>query len=209
MMHFDRVPRPRGWQTHVLAKGRQWLKTPGNRSKERPRDYWSNYRESLKHGFHELCGYTVHWAPVGTVDHFIPWNSVRGTRYAHQAYQWDNLRYALEWFNRDRGITDIPDPYTVLTDWFELLLPSLELVATSKVPANELTRVQSVLRWLGKHPNVINTREGYWSEYRTLSASGAPCIAFETLERRAPLLARALTKNPEFLHPADRKRLGL
>ena len=207
MMHFPKAPRPWGWQTHVLARGRKWLEVPGNRSRERPHDYWSSYRASLKSGFRELCAYTVMWTPVRTVDRYIPWKEVRDTRSAHLAYQGDNLRYSVEWFNRDREATPVPDPYEVQNVWFELLLPSLELVATPAVPAAELHRVQAALEWLGKHDNVISTREGYWLEYRSLDADANPCLSFEALTRKAPLIARALRKNPEYLHPADRARL--
>ena len=211
MMKFAPAPRPRGWQTHVLQAGRKWLAVPGNRDKERPRDYWSGknacYRKVLREGFRGLCGYTAMWAPVGTTDHYTPWAEVRGTPQAHKAYQWTNLRYAVEWFNRDRKATPVPDPYKVGDDWFELLLPSLELVATAKVPAAELPKVQAALQWLGKHDNVMSPRETYWIEYRTLDGSGNPNLSFEALERRAPLIARALRKNPAFLHPQDQARL--
>lgn len=213
MMRFGPAPRPRGWQTDVLQKGRKWLAAPGNRDKDRPHDYWSGkdacYRKALKAGFHDLCGYTVMWTPVGTMDHHTPWATVRGTRRAHQAYQWDNMRYSVEWFNRDRKTTPVPDPYIVEDNWFELLLPGLELVATDKVPAAELPKVQAVLRWLGKHDNVMGPREGYWIEYRTLDGNGDPNLSFEALERKAPLIARALrlAKNHRFLQPADRARI--
>jgi hypothetical protein len=207
MMRFALPPRPRGWQKHVLQKGRTWLAIPGNRDKDRPRDYWSNYRNALKTGFRDLCGYTAMWAPVGTTDHYIPWAKVRGSRKAHQAYQWSNVRYSVDWFNRDRKATQVPDPYTVGDDWFELLLPSLELVATAHVPAAEVKKVQDALFWLGKHDNVMSARETYWSEYRTLDGNGHPNLSFEALERRAPLIARALRANPAFLHPQDQARL--
>jgi hypothetical protein len=207
MMKFAPAPRPRGWQTHVLKKGRRWLAVPGNRAKDRPLDYWSAYRKALKKGFRDLCGYTAMWAPVGTTDHYIPWAEVRGTPQAHKAYQWDNVRYSVDWFNRDRKATPVPDPYKVEDDWFELLLPSLELVATANVPAAELPKVQAALYWLGKHDNVMSARETYWIEYRTLDGSGNPNLSFEALDRRAPLIARALRKNPTFLHPQDQARL--
>jgi hypothetical protein len=211
MMKFAPALRPRGWQTHVLKKGRKWLAVPGNRAKDRPHDYWSGkdarYRKALKEGFHHLCGYTAMWAPVGTTDHYIPWARVRNTPQAHQAYQWTNMRYAVDWFNRDRKATPVPDPYTVGDDWFELLLPSLELVATENVPAAELPKVQAALYWLAKHENVMSARAAYWTEYTTHDRSGNPNLSFEALERRAPLIARALRKNTSFLHPQDYSRL--
>lgn len=202
MMRFARPPRPWGWQTHALKAGRSWLARPGNRNRQRPHDYWSRYRAALAAGFNELCGYTVMWEPNGTVDHYIPWATVRNTRQAHQAYQWTNLRYSVNWFNRDRGTTDVPDPFTVQDDWFELLLPSLELVATAAVPAGETARVAAALRWLGQGQKVVNARRGYFTAYR----SGGMTI--EQLDRWAPLLSRALRANVTFLLPADQARLA-
>lgn len=201
MMRFALAPRPRGWQTHALKAGRAWLKLPGNRNKKRPKDLWSRYRQDLAAGFDELCGYTVMWTPIGTVDHYIPWADVRGTRQAHQAYQWANLRYSVDWFNRDRKATAVPDPYTVQDDWFELLLPSLELVATAKVPVGEAVRVKSALRWLGRNHKILKVRRGYFTAYR----SGEMTI--EQIDRWAPLLGRALRAKPVFLLAADQARL--
>ena len=53
----------------------------------------------------------------------------------------------------------------------------------------------------------MSPRETYWIEYRTLDRSGNPGMSFETLERHAPLIARALRKNLAFLHPQDQARL--
>jgi len=204
---FAPVPRPWGWQKHVLNCGRAWLKVAANLSAERPRDLWSPYRDRLAAGFGELCGYTVMWTPNGTVDHHVPWVMVKGTAKADLAYQWSNLRYSDGWFNSARGSTDVPDPYTVSDDWFELLLPSLELVATASVPASEVDRVNAALRWLGKDGRVIKKRHALWLAYRSLDPDGTPGMSFAQIERWAPLIARALRNNAKFLHPADRARL--
>ena len=200
MMHFPKARRPRGWQTYVLKAGRAWLKQPGNRNAKRPKDLWSPYRDHLAAEFSQLCGYTAMWTPVGTVDHYVPWVEVRGTRQAHQAYQWENMRYSAEWFNRERKAKSVPDPYTVQNDWFRLLLPSLELVATDQVPAEERSRVNTALYWLGKYHKVIKKRRGFFTAY----LSGGMTI--EQLDVWAPLIGCALRDNPEFLLPTDRVR---
>ncbi len=203
MMRFAKVPRPRGWQTHVLKAGVKWLKVPANQTKGSPRKYWLKYADKLAAGFHELCGYTVMWTPNGDADHFTPWAHLKVTKQLRMAYEWSNFRYADHWFNISRKTTPIPDPFEVDDNWFDLLLPSLELVATSSVPLSEVTKVTAALRWLGKSRGVLKKRRGFWKGYRTLDANGNPGISFTQLEEWAPLIARALRKNPHFLHPAD------
>lgn len=197
MMRFQERPAPPEWDDKVLNPGRRWLEQPAHRDQPRPKDLWSPYREDLARAFSDLCAYTVMFCPNGTVDHYVPWSRARATR-PDLAYQWSNLRYAEGWFNSSRKSADIPDPFTVCDDWFELLLPSLELVSTDAVPQDERERVAAVLTWLGKHPRVIKLRREYFRAYR----SGE--LELVRLDAWAPLLARALRARPEFLLPGDR-----
>ena len=109
MKQFAKVPRPTGFQTDVLKKGRQWLKQPTNRAKKRPKDYWSPYRDNLMRGFDELCGYTVMWTPNGTVDHYIPWTTVR----EHDARIWpiNGTTFVIQ----SNGSTEIDERQRFLT----------------------------------------------------------------------------------------------
>lgn len=198
MRRFARVPAPDGWETEGLAAGRAWLdKTTHNPGKDRPRDLWSPYRDHLAAGFHELCGYTLMRDPTGTVDHFIPWSQLRGTPDAWRAYDWDNFRYSVAWFNSSRR-GPVPDPYLVDESWFELRLPSLELVVTDAVPASERPAVDNVMRWLRDDRRVMKARQMWYRLYcdGKLSLAG--------LDQTAPLIAAALRRQPEYLRPADR-----
>lgn len=205
MKSFTKPEPPADWPVQVVAKGTAWLAQGANASAERPRDYWTGknkrFVRQLAKGFGWLCGYTVMWSPSGTVDHYRPWSELRGTPDALLAYDWSNLRYSCEWFNRDRKNIPVPDPFVVEDDWFELLLPSCELVATSKVPPDEAPRVANALRWLGIHPSVVEARQGYLEAYTSgdLSLTG--------LRKWAPLVATALERSPNLLRPADRRRL--
>jgi hypothetical protein len=198
MKNFPAPPKPRGWTTHVRNKGRRWLNEGDNRGKQRPKDLWTPYRTQLAAGFDDLCAYTLVYTANGTVDHFVPWSSVRGTRQAWRAYQWANLRHSAGWFNSARKNTPVPDPFIVQDDWFELLLPSLELVATDQVPPEWAAHVQNALRWLGRDPRVIGRRQVHFQDYQ------AGDVTLAWLDRRAPLISRALRANPEFLRDDDR-----
>lgn len=200
MRRFAPVSPPPDWETTVLEPGFEWLEK--NRNARRPRDLWSDYREDLaSRGFNDLCGYTVMYTPNGTVDHFVSWSEIRGTPRAQMAYEWSNLRYAAGWFNSARKSMVVPDPHRVEDDWFELLLPSLQLVATDRVPATEKTAVNNALRWLMKDQRVIRQRRKWFELYRSRK------LSLEGLDEVAPLISRALRKDPEFLRPSDRDSL--
>lgn len=205
MMHFDQVKEHPDWQKEGMQPGRVWLSAHPNA--ERPHDYWTGksrkFRRYLRDGFKQLCAYTGHWTPNGTVDHFIPWEAVRGTTQEHNAYDWSNFRYAVGWFNSSRKTTTIPDPYIVQDNWFELLLPSCELIATAQVPPQHQQAVQNALRWLAKDDRVMDERDAYFQGYLSKE------ITLNHLRKCAPLIARALElpKNHHFLRPTDLRRL--
>jgi hypothetical protein len=197
MRGFSRVPVPHGWENDGLKAGTDWLRE--HPQADRPRDLWSRYRPYLAAGFAELCGYTVMYTPNGTVDHFVPWADIRGTADAWRAYEWGNFRYCAGWFNSARR-GPIPDPFVVEDSWFELRLPSLELVATAAVPTAERAAVDNVLRWLRDDDRVLKQRAEWFRMYREAGLSLAE------LARKAPLIAAALRRQPEFLLPDDQIR---
>ncbi|MCB9761023.1 MAG: hypothetical protein H6739_14385 [Alphaproteobacteria bacterium] len=203
MRHVDPPPRPRGWQTHVLAKGRRWLnESPDHRNAKDAKDLWSGFRDEVITAFNEICCYTVVWVPNGDVEHFIPWAEVRGTRKAHLAYQWLNIRYADGWINRSKGTLRFPDPFVVQDEWFDLKLPSLELEATDKVPPEHMAAVQNLLKRTRNDPRVMRTRRRYFRQYQ----EGQRPLSL--VDEEAPLLGRALRANPDYLLDADRALLS-
>jgi hypothetical protein len=87
------------------------------------------------------------YEPVGTVDHYL---SIEGGS-RHLAFQWRNFRYAASWVNSSKGTLDdhVFDPFEVGDGWFELSLPSLQLVVTDKVPTALRKKAQFTLDRLG------------------------------------------------------------
>ena len=120
-------PEPADFDVKCRQKGQDWLqKNPqGTRKAKRPKNYWSPFRTALADRFSNLCAYGAMHEPVGTVDHFQPVNADEAL-----AYEWQNYRYASGWINSSKNrCTAVLDPFDVQPDWFEVLLPSLQLVA--------------------------------------------------------------------------------
>jgi len=203
MRHVDPPKRPWGWQTHVLKQGRAWLnESASNRNAERPSPVWLRYRDEIGAAFDYICCYTAIYVANGQADHFVPWAAVRGTMNAPLAYEWSNIRYADGWLNGSKGADRFPDPFVVQDDWFELHLPSLELRATGKHPPDQQLAIDNLLKRVRDDERVMKVRRRYLAQYR----EGIRPI--ELVDREAPLLGRALRKNPKYLHPADRARLA-
>ncbi len=62
-----------------------------------------------------------------------------------------NYRFASGWLNSSKQSlksTQLIDPFEVTNEWFELLLPSLQLVLTDRVPPADRPRAQFVLERL-------------------------------------------------------------
>jgi hypothetical protein len=203
MRHVDPPSAPWGWQTHVLTAGRAWLNRPGadNRNAKDAKAFWNEYRDEIGEAFGYICCYTVVYIANGEADHFTPWADVRGSRKAHLAYQWSNIRYSDGWINKSKGASTFPDPFLVQDDWFELRLPSLELHATGHHPLDQDDAIRNLLKRVGDDTRVMKTRRAYFRQYK----EGVRPI--ELVDREAPLLGRALRAHPSELLPADFARL--
>lgn len=199
MRHVDPPRAPHGWQKHVRDQGRRWLNDPNadHRDAERPASFWLRFRDKIGERFNSICCYTVVWVPNGEADHFVPWALVRGTAQAELAYEWSNIRYADGWINGSKGDAVFPDPFVVKDDWFELHLPSLELRATGRHPPTEQPAIDNLLRRVARDPRVMKARRRYLRQYREGD------MTLRALEQNAPLLARALRANPDYLSPSD------
>jgi hypothetical protein len=189
MMKFEHSPEPPEFETEVRQPGNQWLGE--NPDKKQLKDYWSVCKPQLAEGFHNLCGYAAMRIPSrnGTVDHYLSKKEFR-----HLAYEWTNYRYSFGRINSCKLTYDskILDPFEVEDDWFEILLPSLQLVLTNAIPT-EYLRIQAefTLKQLQLQNGdwIIEERQYYYDAYK----SGE--ITLSKLEKDAPLIARVVKKH--------------
>ncbi len=185
MIRVRPVPEPGNFQAKCGNPGRRWLK--GHPGACRPKDYWSPFKTALADGFTNLCGYCAMYCPVGSVDHYLSWHE-----HPEGAYDWDNYRFAEEWMNKSKQNADerVLDPFEVRDGWFEILLPSLELVVTDSVPAGKRRRAEYTLTRLHLRDDerVLRQRQGWLQMYRDGK------LTLDGLQQVAPLIAVAVRK---------------
>jgi hypothetical protein len=130
------------------------------------------------------------YQPTGTVDHYLSCKN-----YSEQAYEWSNYRFASGWINSSKRTVDdqVLDPFEVEDDWFEIILPSLQLVLTDAVPTQERQRAEYTLDRLHLRDDerVIRQRQQWYQLY----CDGD--LTLEGLEKKAPLIARAVKKQQQ------------
>jgi hypothetical protein len=185
MMRFEPAPKPAGFMEEVEQPGALWLKKNPN---SRPKDLWSPFKHHLADGFRDLCAYCSMYEPVGTVDHFVSCDENRV-----RAYDWTNYRYASGWINSCKQnllSAQMLDPFEVQNSWFEILLPSLQLVITDRVPIEYRERAEFVLQRLHLRDDerVLRQRREW---YRMYQEGG---LTLGELRRKAPLIADAVVK---------------
>lgn len=182
MIRVNRVPEPGDFDAKVRQPGNAKLRPTSQR---RPPALWSAYKPALADGFRQLCGYSAMYEPVGTVDHYLSWQNHRTL-----AYEWGNYRFASAWMNSSKGTEDdrVLDPFEVEDGWFEILLPSLQLVVGDSVPAAERARAEHTLKrlHLDHDERVIRQRAEWYRMYREGE------LTLEGLRTKAPLIARAI-----------------
>lgn len=127
--------------------------------------------------------------PVGTVDHY---EDCKGN--PHLAYEWTNYRFAAQWINSSKqsrrpGALQVLDPFEVEDGWFEILLPSLQLVVSNRVPRELRERAEYTLQKLHLRDDerVLRQRKGWYTMYLEKDDL---CL----LRKFAPLIARAVEK---------------
>ena len=185
MIHFDPAPEPAEFDQRVRARGRQWL---AEHPTGRPAPYWRDFTPLLRTVFRELCAYSAMWIQSGDVDHFVPCVERRDL-----AYEWSNYRYADGSINsrkQGRVESELLDPFEVRDEWFEILLPSLQLVVTDECPPEFRKQAKTMLDklGLGHAAWIIDIRRSWFEEWENQR------LTLEGLDRKAPLLARAIRK---------------
>jgi hypothetical protein len=185
MIRVRKVPEPRDFDANARKPGTAWLRR--NPAPRRPKDLWSPFKPQLAEGFRHLCGYSAMFDPVGSVDNYLSCKAAR-----HLTYEWSNYRFAQEWVNKSKKNADgeVLDPHEVKDGWFEILLPSLQLKVTDKVPASKRAQAEHTLRRLHLRDDerVLRQRREWYRMYE------AGELTLDGLRKKAPLIAAAVEK---------------
>lgn len=185
MIRFEPTPEPECFDEETRQPGKKWLTE--NPDAQRPKDYWSPFKSRLSEGFRHLCAYSAIYEPVGTVDHFDSWASN-----PESAYEWDNYRFASAWINSSKRTATVLDPFEVGAGWYEILLPSLQLVVTAAVPSEHRELAEYTLKRLHLRDDerVLRPRREWYRMFQEgeLTLAG--------LRKKAPLIAQAVERQP-------------
>ena len=174
---------PKEFNVKCRKPGLEWLK----KNKEGRKDYWSPFRKDLANSFLNRCAYTAILDLNGTIDHYISFENNRKL-----AFEWTNYRYASGWINSSKRTEDtkILDPLDIKEDWFEIILPSLQLIITDKMPKRIKAKAEYTLirLHLRDGERVIQQRQVWLTEYQKGN------ITLDALGYYAPLVAKAVKK---------------
>jgi len=126
------------------------------------------------------------WIAEGEVDHFL---SKRNR--PDLTYEWSNYRYIVGSVNGSKGNHDdkVLDPFEIQDGWFEVILPSMQLIATDQLPAALKDKARFTLEKLRlrEGTKVVRSRQGWYESFK----NGMP---MSELEKFAPLVAKAVKK---------------
>lgn len=111
------------------------------------------------------------------------------------AYEWTNFRYVSYVLNSSKRTVDdtVLDPYLVKSGWFEIILPSLQMRVTDKVPAAYKAVAAFTLKRLklGDGEKIIRWRQHYYARFQ------AGQLDLDGLRVFAPLVADAVERQQQ------------
>lgn len=191
MMRFAPQPEPAQWDERCRQRGRIWLNEhPGY---DRPNDYWTEFEPDLCKAFRQMCAYCVMVVMKADMDHFVPVAHLKRQGKDELAYEWGNFRYGAGVLNQRKCDHLILDPFQVQDDWFEIILPSLQLLLTDKVPKSRRRKAEFTLEKLGLQDGevVIRYRQKWFEMYRQRR------LDLNGLREVAPLIARAVEQDAQ------------
>ena len=82
--------------------------------------------------------------------------------------EWTDSRYGEDVLNQKKWEHEILDPFDVRDDWFVVLLPSLQLVLTTRVPKRKRKLAEFTVEQLGLRDSevVVRYRREFFAMYR-------------------------------------------
>lgn len=198
MIPVTPVQEPAHFDRDVRVPGNQWL--ADHPLSKRLSPFWSQYLNELRIGSSSLCGYAAMLDPTGgTVDHYLSSSKHRGL-----AYEWSNYRFASGLLNNIKRTKDdqVLDPFEVQDGWFEIQLPSLQMVLTTAVPRSFRTKAAYTLKHLKLQDDerVIRWRQSWYELY----VKGD--LTLKGLRAVAPLIAAAVDKQASGIKSPRQKK---
>jgi hypothetical protein len=108
------------------------------------------------------------------------------------AFEWSNLRYADPAINSRKGILDdqVLDPCEIEDGWFEVHLPSFQLVSGDRLPSSLKQRAEFTINKLQLRGHKARFTRWHW--YCSHWNNGQPDLS--ALQKDAPLVAAAIEK---------------
>lgn len=183
-------PEPKNFDKSCRKRGRRWLREHKG-YKGRPRGFWSEFEPQLRGAFNGLCGYCAMRVIKGQVDHFISVSLLQKQGKHLLAYEWSNYRYCEGVLNQRKWEHKILDPFEIAGEWFEVLLPTLQLVLTTRVPKRKRKLAEFTIKQLGLRDSEVVVR--YRRELFAMYQEGK--LTLTGLQEFAPLVARAVQRD--------------
>lgn len=158
-------------------------------------DWWSQFQPDLARHFGYRCGWLATCIELeGIVEHWLACGPRQEAASPHRdlAFEWTNYRYATGVVNSLKGTLDdqVLDPCEVQDGWFEVLLPSFELVATSRLPQELRGKAETTIRELQLRRHKAQFTRWRW--YQRYWNGGNPQLPL--LRNDAPLVAAAVER---------------
>lgn len=127
----------------------------------------------------------------GETEHYVPVATLKETGQDDRAYDWDNLRYADGWINQKKLTAKVLDPFDVEDGWFEINLPSMQLLPTNNIPLDNRELAAFTLKRLGlrDHEVIVRFRKEWFDMYRKGK------LTIDGLKDVAPLIALAVERD--------------
>ena len=132
------IAEPAAFDVGCHQPGDAWLAShPAKTKGERFPSYWLPFQPDLADGFSNRCGWWAMRIEDGHVDHYLSKDNHR-----HLAYTWNNYRYIAGSVNSSKKNHDdaVLDPFEAGQGWFEVILPSMQLIRTAQIPTQLLAR---------------------------------------------------------------------
>jgi hypothetical protein len=179
------IPEPANFESDCRTPGKEWL--TNNPLSEKFPNLWRKFQPELSEGFHDRCGWWAMRIADGHVDHFLSKNKHRSL-----TYEWSNYRYIAGTVNSSKRTWDdqILDPFEIQDGWFELIIPSMQLVTTKALPAHLLVKANRTMEklHLDNGTKVRRNRKRWYEDFKNNK------VTLEGLEEIAPLIATAVKK---------------